>query len=247
MTRVHSLPTLPGDGLPWEEARNHVALRSLFKRKQRPDQTPRHPRPTRLVHEGKPCITLAVQWASKGEVLAPRLAARWGLEVYGDELMELIAQQSRVPREVLAALDEGSTADFSFLMTSLLGSPYVVAEDFTRDLVRVIHQIAERGNCIILGRGAAFVLHGPRVLNVRVIEPYEQRLSRLQATRGMSYTEAEIALAEADSARCQFVEDHFKRDIDDPEAYDLVLNAQFFDEETMVELVSRAFDARRGG
>lgn len=219
----------------------------MFKRKGKASRQSRAraQQPSRRLHEGLPCVTIAVQWGSRGEAVAPRLAARLGLTLYDSEIMTTLGEQSKVPREILSALDEDSTANFSYLVSSLLGSPYVTQDDFGRDLVRVIHQIAEQGNTIIVGRGAAFVLHGPRVLNARIIEPYEQRLRRLMETRHISYTEAEIALAEVDSARSQFVEDHYRRDIEDPEAYDLVLNAQFLDEDVMLDVMARAFEAKR--
>jgi hypothetical protein len=228
---------------------NHVSISSLFKRKGQSathasGDARRGASPRRL-HEGRPCITLAAQWGSRGEPAGHRLAARLGFTEYGAEILGILADRSKVHRDVLAALDEDSTVNFNYLVSSLLGNPYVVAEDFARDLVRVIQQIAEAGESVIVGRGAAFALHGPRVLNVRVIEPYQQRLTRLRESRMMSYTEAEITLAEIDSARSQFVEDYFRRDIDDPEAYDLVINAQFLDEDAILDVILRAFEAKR--
>ncbi len=218
----------------------------MFKKKRPHDRSMRKkPSHARRLHEGRPCITISCQWGSKGESVPQLLSQRLGFEVYGSRILDILSEQSMASRDVLAALDEDSTTEFNFLMSSLLGGPYVVAEDFARDLVRVIHQLADEGHCIIVGRGAAFVLHGPRVLNVRIIEPFEERLRRVQDVYGMSYTEAEITLAERDSARSQFVEGHFKRDIEDLEAYDMVLNAHYLDEETLAEVILRAFEAKR--
>ncbi|MBN1424268.1 cytidylate kinase-like family protein [Candidatus Fermentibacteria bacterium] len=225
-----------------------MRISSVFKRKSQGSDRASRKRvtvPSHRLYEGQPCITLAVQWGSKGEAVGHRLAPRLGFERYDSEILDNLARQSKVSRDILSALDEDSSTDFSFLVSSLLGSPYVVAEDFGRDLVRIVHQIAENGSCLIMGRGAAFILRGPSVLNVRIIEPFEQRLARLQESRQISYTEAEITLAEIDSARSQFVEDYFKRDIEDPEAYDLVVNAQFLDEEAILDMICRAFEHKR--
>jgi cytidylate kinase len=167
--------------------------------------------------------------------------------VFDSAILDLLAEQTKVSRETLAALDEDSDVGISFLMSSLLGSPYVVAEDFARDLARTLHKIAEAGDAVIVGRGAASAVQGPGVLNVRVIESFESRLKGLQENRDLSYTEAEILIAERDSTRAQFVEDYFRRDIDDIETYDLIINSAFISSNDVVSLILKAFKSKTSG
>lgn len=226
-----------------------MSLLSPFKRKSAGKETGTKKRRTTaasLLHSSmtSSCLTIAAQYGSSGEGIGSVLAGRLGFRLQDSEILDMLAHQSRVSRETLAALDEDSDVGVSFLMSSLLGSPYVVAEDFARDLARALHQIAEAGQTVIVGRGAAFAVQGSGVLNVRVIEPFEKRLKKLQDTQELSYTEAEIYIAERDSSRAQFVEDYFRRDIDDPEAYDLIINTAHLSSSDVVDLILTAFKAK---
>jgi len=221
--------------------RGKRAGKDVGARKKRPSFTP-PPSHVSL----RPCLTLTVQYRSQCEGIGQLLADRLGFTLYDKEIFDLIAEQSNVPRDTIDALDEDSTLGFNFLVNSLLGSPYVVPEDFGRDLVKALHMIAETGDTIILGRGSALALRGPKVLNVRILESFESRLKRLQDAEGISYTEAEIEIAEIDSARSQFIEDYYKHDIDDPELYDLVVNCEFLTRADVADLIQFALKAKLG-
>jgi len=101
----------------------------------------------------------------------------------------------------------------------------------------VITALAARGGVVFLGRGAHLILGEQADLRVRVVGSEHRRTERLRQRTGLSRAEARSILAETDARRTRFVNEVFHADPGSPENFDLVLNADRFDLETMVDHV----------
>jgi cytidylate kinase len=90
---------------------------------------------------------------------------------------------------------------------------------------KLVRQAAEEGNCVIVGRGSAYYLHGsPDVFNVFVYAPFAERVHRLQQ-EGHSEQEA-IHLAETvDQDRSAFIREHFRIEWPSRPYFHLMINS----------------------
>jgi len=109
---------------------------------------------------------------------------------------------------------------------------------------KLVRQAAEEGNCVVVGRGSAYYLHGsPEAFNAFAYAPFGERVHRLQQ-EGHSEEES-IHLAETvDQDRSAFIKQHF--DIERPSRpyFHLMINSTMGDEPT-VRIIVDAMKASR--
>ncbi|HUJ82330.1 MAG TPA: cytidylate kinase-like family protein, partial [Candidatus Acidoferrales bacterium] len=109
--------------------------------------------------------------------------------------------------------------------------------DCIRDVAeRIVKQIAERGKCVIVGRGSAYYLQGRRdVFNVFVYAPEAEKMKRLQA-RGKSAAEAAQLIESVDRDRAAYIKRYFGVEWPDRQRFDLMINSTV-GEDAVVETI----------
>jgi cytidylate kinase len=192
----------------------------------------------------RPCIAISRLPGSGAAELGQRVADALGYGFFGIEIVDQIARASGVRRELVADLDERVRAGLERWVADTLRVHSFDESDFLRELLRTLAALSERGQAVILGRGAAFVLPVERTLRVLVVAPYAARCERLAKARGLPAHEAEAQLAREDAERLAFLRKNFKLEPDEPDHYDLVVNTETLGAENAAELVLAAFRAR---
>lgn len=110
--------------------------------------------------------------------------------------------------------------------------------------VRTIVRLSRMGHSIIVGRGGNFITHGfSNVLNVRLIGSEEVRIAQM-VKLGMSAGEALKFIKEEDTARKNYIKQHFKSDIDNSMSYDLTINTDKLKDEEVVEILVAAINSK---
>jgi cytidylate kinase len=104
--------------------------------------------------------------------------------------------------------------------------------------------LGARGNCIIVGRGAGFILPAASTLRVRLIAPLEERIAAVCRDRGWTRYQAAAWVDQTDRERRQFVRNHFASDPDEPTNYDLLVNMAHWSIAEAADLVLRALRLR---
>jgi cytidylate kinase len=107
--------------------------------------------------------------------------------------------------------------------------------------------LAAHGQCIIVGRGAAQALPPARTVRVRVVAPWDDRVSRLSHDQRISRVAARALLAERDQSQASFVREHFQKDIQDPLQYDLILNCDRISVAEGAQLIASTVALRQPG
>jgi cytidylate kinase len=104
-------------------------------------------------------------------------------------------------------------------------------------MMRVVWAIGRQGHAIMLGRGANWLLDPRYGVRVRAIAPVEKRVEWLTRTESITADDA-VRRVEADNAdRARYMRQVYKRDIDNPLGYDLVVNLGTIGLDAAVELV----------
>ncbi len=88
-------------------------------------------------------------------------------------------------------------------------------------MLKVLTEIGNQGNVIIVGRGANFLFRD--ALKVRIIADDEFRIEWEIKTYHLSRKEALNKLKKADKERGLFVYNLYNKEISDPKHYDLVI------------------------
>jgi cytidylate kinase len=126
----------------------------------------------------------------------------------------------------------------------MIGSPIgkaiaIWSYEYLGHLTQVIGTLAEHGNCIIIGRGANYLLPHRGVLKVRIIAPIKMRV-RIIMKKENSEEDAKRKLIMVDSERKAFTRQYFNTDIDDPVDYDLVINTGYLSIEKAAKIIKDA-------
>jgi hypothetical protein len=108
------------------------------------------------------------------------------LQVYDHELLQWIAQEMHVRTSLLQSVDERrqswplETAEAFLTASRESDSQAMVSESgYVRHLVQTVLALGVHGECVIVGRGAAFILPAETTLRVRLVAPVKQRIATL--------------------------------------------------------------------
>jgi cytidylate kinase len=108
-------------------------------------------------------------------------------------------------------------------------------------LKSVIQDLALEENIVIHGRGSQFILHNnPSALHILVIAPLPLRINRIITAQKVDEDTARQQIEDYDNSRHAFIQRFFKRDIEDPEYYDMVVNTERLEYDLAARVIVRA-------
>jgi cytidylate kinase len=198
-------------------------------------------------------MTLEREYGSGGGDMARELAARLGWKLWDQLLTEEIARRLDCECSAVEEHEERRDPAYyrllkAFMRGSFEGSLNVrrlklVDTECVREVVqKLMPEIAEAGNCVIVGRGSAYYLGSrPDAFHVFIYAPFQEKVRRLRS-RGKSEKEA-IELAETvDRDRADFIKQYFDVDWPGRHRFHLMVNSGMGDEvavEVILDAVAR--------
>ncbi len=188
-----------------------------------------------------PVISISREFGGRGAALAKLIGEKTGLKVWDDELLQAIADELGSNEEFLATLDERRR---EFVEDAVLGflKNKNTNTNYLRTLIKVVKEIEEHGNSIIVGRGAAFISEHPKSFHLRIVSPLKTRIAGYAKRENIPENKAEEIIRKKDDERAEFVKSNFKRNVSDAATYDLVLNSGTFSLEHMMYIISRSYE-----
>ena len=172
----------------------------------------------------QPVITVSRQRGSGGSSIAERLATRFQYTLLDRDLVDRICASAGTIRRVVETLDEHTKPQVTSFCESLIGGGYVDASDYVRHLLEVIRSFSELGGVVVVGRGANFVVGPERGFHVRLVAPLEVRVRRIMERDQLREKAAQHLVESSDHDRETFIRKVYHHDINDPTAYDLIIN-----------------------
>jgi len=186
-------------------------------------------------------ITVEREYGSGGAAIAERLAQRLGWKCWDRDLTAEIARAANVDHRAAARCDERvDSLLYRLFKVYARGSyeralPVGEARMFDTDrmfatLEKVIEDVATRGNCVIVDRGAPYILRNrPDAFHVFVYASVEEKIRRLKSI-GKSEKEAAQLISEIDRDRAAFIRHYFNKEWPLRTLYDVMINSKFGDE-----------------
>ena len=171
-----------------------------------------------------PVITVSRQHGSLGSEIAAHLAERFQYTLLHRDVIDRLCASTDYSRRLLETLDDHSQSQITTWVQSMLTGRYVDEGDYARALLRTVSTIARLGGVVVVGRGSNFIVGLGHGFHVRVIAPREQRISAIMASQGLSRRDAMRGLEVTDHDRARTVQRLFGRSVEDPLAYDVVVN-----------------------
>ena len=191
-------------------------------------------------------ITVSRQFGSGGRSIGKKLAERLGYGYYDKELVKQVSMATGFAPEYIEEKGEyaQSRSKLSYLF-GVVGTAGVMngmsATDYLYTMQRkVILDLAEQGNCVIVGRCADYILRDRAdTLHTFFHAPVPYRAERIVRLYGESEQSPEKRLADKDGKRRVNYEHFTGRTWGAAENYDISLNAAAIGEDNCVELLYR--------
>jgi cytidylate kinase len=191
-------------------------------------------------HRGPFTIAISREAGAGGTQVAQTIGSRLGWPVYDHELLDRIAQDMGIRPKLLEPIDERQTGWIKETLKSVFAVPMVSELAYVQRLVKTVHALGEKGECIIVGRGAPFILPGDATLRVRLVAPVAARIAALSRDLGLSQEDARRKVEAIDRERRDFVQAYFQKDPRDASYYDLVIDTARFSGQACAKLIVQA-------
>ena len=198
-------------------------------------------------------ITVEREFGAGGAAIAQLLAEQLGWKLWDQNLTAEIAKLAQVDRASVERLDERCDSLFYRLMkTCMRGSferslPVEGLENFDADrmvafMQRVVERAADAGNCVIVGRGATYLLrHRPDTFHVFIYAPMEEKVRRVKAS-GKSEAEAFELISAIDQERATFIQKYFSKEWPTRYLYHQMINSKVGDELVVRAIINEVLD-----
>jgi cytidylate kinase len=171
-----------------------------------------------------PWVTFSVQAGTAGLEIAGAVAANLGWQVFDREILSTIAEHGDLRERVVARHDDQPVSRLADYVAHLIVPGHLPHIGYEVELIRTIAAIGRQGRAVLVGRGANWVLDPHFGLRVRVVAPRDARVRAIAAAAGLDDTSAGRRTDEYDAVKAGFIRQVYRREIDDPLGYDLVLN-----------------------
>jgi len=189
-------------------------------------------------------ITISRERGCGGRELAESLADCLGLEVHGASLIDHIAHNEELEREIVAALDEQARSQVELWIKGVLNQRIYLRDNYHVSLVKAVRTLAAHGGVVFVGRGANLILEDRCDLRVLLVGSTETRVRRLQQVEEVDEQTARSRALQATMGRQEFIMNMFHVEPNDPRNYDLVINVDELPVAGACELCLHALELR---
>lgn len=191
-------------------------------------------------------ITVAItrEAGGRGSSIASAVGERLGWQVFTQESLDHLVRDSVARDELLTDLPAGAVEWADGKLGVLLAARQIVPSSLAADTARLLFALAARGEAVIVGRGAGFVLPASSTMHVRVVAPREERIAYLADWMRLTPAEAEVEVRVRDDARNKFLAQLIDGDPNDPLLYDMVLNSTRLGVEACATIIVNAVNDR---
>ena len=185
-----------------------------------------------------PVITISSEPGSGGRILAQALAQRLKIDLFDRDIIKEIAESARISGAVIESLEKERFTGVQDFISSLVNDRYLWPGVYLEHLMKVVAVIASHGNAIIVGRGANFLIPPRERLSIRVIAPLDVRIANVAKEFNVSREDARRRVINRENRRAAFIRQSFNAEVADPHNYNLVINTDGMDIDTMLGAVA---------
>lgn len=185
-------------------------------------------------------ITIEREYGCGAAEIARKLASQLGWKLWDRELTAEIARVANVDPSAVSVCEERVDRGFqklvkvfwrgSYERRANLDQPPFGPDRMVEVGEQVMREIADRGKCVIVGRGAPYFLRERSdVFHIFLYAPRAEKLRRIQE-QGASLHDAEDLVDTVDRERIHFVKHYFGADWPTRSLYHMMINTAMGDE-----------------
>ena len=155
----------------------------------------------------KNAIVIGRQYGAGGHEIGKMLADRLGYDFYDQEIIKMAAGTTGMTSEFIEKSEETMTNSLLYDLVNQMYQYRDEKEEAPKDKIfdaeaKVIKELADKGNCVIIGRCSDYVLReNPRALKVFFHAPMESRRKRVMDRLGLDSGDAQRKIRKEDKYR----------------------------------------------
>ncbi|HBF35431.1 TPA: hypothetical protein DDW35_12790 [Candidatus Sumerlaeota bacterium] len=204
-----------------------------------------NPTPEGCGPASKPVIAITPRFGCGSRVVSDLLHRRTGYEIYGFKLIDKVAESMHARRRLIDCLDQRDRSYILNLVDGALSGRHVDRADYIRGLMEVVSVFVQEGGCILLGRGAPFLVPQDAGIRVLLTASPKTRIKNLMEFYSISAEEAETRMVQSDLEREEFSKMYYGKDPWDPAHYDMAINMDRITPETAAGSILQALERLR--
>jgi len=194
-------------------------------------------------------ITISRQFGAGGKTLGEMLAKRLNYIFVDYEIIQLVAKHAKVSTNWVESIEKEAGGKLMKFMSGLVRKSFIerivgdergyIDEEIYVDLLqKIITQIADEANAVILGRGGQYILRDrPAVFHILLIAEKADRVRFMETHYNLSPAQALQSVNREDKRRLNLYRKFGKENYDQPNLYHLVLNMSKLELDQAFELV----------
>ena len=176
-------------------------------------------------------IVIGRQYGSGGHDIGKALAEKLGFAFYDNEIIQMTAGSTGYTPQFIKDREENMT---NSLLYDLVSQMYIYSDtqEAPRDAIfesegKVIRELADKGNCVILGRCADYFLRNrENCLKIYLHAPEDYRVKRIMKTENLSEEDARQKIRKMDRRRSDNYHYYTRRIWGHSGNYDLTLDTE---------------------
>lgn len=181
-------------------------------------------------------ITISRQFGAGGKTLGEMVSKKLGYSFVDNEIIQMVAKKAKVSTHWVEFIEKEAGGKLLKFMNMLVSKSrvervlddkrgYIDEEIFVGLLNKIIVQVANEGNVVILGRGGQYILRNrDDTCHVLLVAHKKDRIKFMESHYNLSANQALQAVNREDKRRINLYRKLHKEDYDKPDLYHLVLN-----------------------
>lgn len=200
-------------------------------------------------------ITISRQFGAGGRTLGEIVAKTLGYTLVDEEIIQMVAKKAKVSTNFVQSIEKEAGGKLLKFMSRLVTKSYVdrilderhgyIDEEIYVDLLnKIIGQIGDEGNAVVIGRGSQYILKDYKdTYHILLVADLEDRISFMEKKYKLSRSQAVQVVNSRGKRRANLYRKFGKQDYDQPTLYHMVLNMSKLDMNKASDLVCKLVKA----
>ncbi|MFI3227336.1 MAG: cytidylate kinase-like family protein [Clostridia bacterium] len=194
-------------------------------------------------------ITISRSFSSGGREIAKRLADELNFAYYDRELIDAISEETGLSKDYVEQFSESNISRvFPIHIAQTFIMPVTMPSDSLQiTQTNIIKRVAEKGNCVIVGRRADYILREKNALKVFIYasdmdERIERCYKKVPTDRVKSPKEITKEIQKVDKTRAKYYNYYTDQNWGSMQNYNLCIDTSVIDIKKAVEIIIAALN-----
>ncbi len=199
-------------------------------------------------------ITIGREFGSGGREIGEAIAEKLGFTFYSERLVSKASEATGIDESFFREVDEKQKKSFwyNFAMTNILsdGTEHSLAhlptnEKLFIEQTKVIEDLADKENCVIVGRCSNYILKDlPNALHIFIYSNMNSKLRRTMERQNMTEHEAKRLIHKIEKERRTYYNYFTEYTWGDKGDYDICIDSSRFSKQEIVDIISGIVDVK---